>query len=70
MKGVIVSGSDDMSDLMNDIMTVQYPSDSPGRPLRAIRSARNDLIYELMLHRGARARKTGATLAVNANSLT
>ena len=51
-----------MNDIMSDFVTVQYHSDSPGRPLRdqacTERPARNGLIYDLMLSRGARARKT------------
>jgi len=60
LKGVVVSAG--------NIIAVQYYSDSADRPWCAIRSARNDLIFELMLSRGAKKRV--ATLAVNANSLT
>jgi hypothetical protein len=62
VKGVVVSTS--------KIMTFQYHFDSPDRSLCAIRPAQNGLMYELMLRRGARARKTGGDLAVKANSLT
>jgi hypothetical protein len=51
-----------MNDIMSDFVTVQYHSDSASRLLRDQActewSARNGLIYELMLSRGARARKT------------
>ena len=70
VKGVVVGGSEVMSDVMNEILTFQYHCDSAGRPLCATRSVQNGLIDELMLCRGARAPKTGADIAVNANSLT
>jgi hypothetical protein len=58
VKGVVVGGSD----VMSEILTVQYRCDSAGRPLCAISSVQNGLIYELMLCRGARAPKTAANI--------
>jgi hypothetical protein len=62
VKGVIVGASDVMSDVLSETLTLQYHCDSPDRPLCAISSAQNGLIYELMLCLGARARKTGGDI--------
>ena len=62
VKGVVVGGSEVMSDVMNEILTVQYHCDSAGRPLCATSSVQNGLIDELMLCRGARARKSGGDI--------